>query len=319
MSRLFSILMIIPIWLIAILYLLTITFYKAETQSIEDWRIKQVVNYCTDSAIEELLEASDLGMDYADWGKFHADPDLALKDFVDTFLLSYGMPLNDHNREMVKANYIQVFCVAGYDGYYVYDHRDAEDGGYTLVGSPKLPYLYSDLSKAGRYVSYAINMGNSRCYKLTDATITLDDSPLTKSECMSIINRRISDDLMERVDRAYTNGWLQSVYIPSSMTSITRTNPIQSPTVLAFMDNIDLDTVQKVSAFGIGGSRAKVARPVSAYIRVNATTGEAVKYYSYTDLLPEGINNDQTFIKEVFMSPEDAAEKGYHHDPLYMN
>lgn len=318
MSKVFSLLMIIPIWFIAMLYLATITFYRVESQSIEDWRIKTVVNYCTDSAIEELLEASDLGMDYADWGKFHADPDLALKDFVDTFLLSYRLPLNNENREMIKTNYIQAFCVAGYDGYYVYDHRNAENGGYTLVGSPKIPYLYADTTKPGRYVTYALNMGNQRCYKLTDATITQAPSPVSDSECMKIINTRISDDLMERVDRAYTNGWLQSVYIPTSMTALTRTNPVQSPTVMAFMDNIDLDTMYKVQAFGIGGSRAKVARPVSAYIREDAN-GNMVEYYSYTDLLPDGINNDQAFIKEVFMSPEDAAEAGYHHDTLYMN
>lgn len=318
MSKVFSLLMIIPIWFIAMLYLATITFYRVESQSIEDWRIKSVVNYCTDSAIEELLEASDLGMDYADWGKFHADPDLALKDFVDTFLLSYRLPLNNESREMIKTNYIQAFCVAGYDGYYIYDHRNAENGGYTLVGSPKIPYLYADTTKPGRYVTYALNMGNQRCYKLTDATITQAPSPVSDSECMKIINTRISDDLMERVDRAYTNGWLQSVYIPTSMTALTRTNPVQSPTVMAFMDNIDLDTMYKVQAFGIGGSRAKVARPVSAYIREDAN-GSMVKYYSYTDLLPDGINNDQAFIKEVFMSPEDAAEAGYHHDTLYMN
>ena len=318
MSKVFSLLMIIPIWFIAMLYLATITFYRVESQSIEDWRIKTVVNYCTDSAIEELLEASDLGMDYADWGKFHADPDLALKDFVDTFLLSYRLPLNNENREMIKTNYIQAFCVAGYDGYYIYDHRNAENGGYTLVGSPKIPYLYADTTKPGRYVTYALNMGNQRCYKLTDATITQAPSPVSDSECMKIINTRISDDLMERVDRAYTNGWLQSVYIPTSMTALTRTNPVQSPTVMAFMDNIDLDTMYKVQAFGIGGSRAKVARPVSAYIREDAN-GNMVNYYSYTDLLPDRINNDPAFIKEVFMSPEDAAEAGYHHDTLYMN
>ena len=34
---------------------------------------------------------------------------------------------------MIKTNYIQAFCVAGYDGYYIYDHRNAESGGYTLV------------------------------------------------------------------------------------------------------------------------------------------------------------------------------------------
>lgn len=51
------------------IYLCGFVFFRNEIQALDDWRIKQVVNNCTDSAIEELLEASDLGMDYADWGK----------------------------------------------------------------------------------------------------------------------------------------------------------------------------------------------------------------------------------------------------------
>lgn len=320
MSRAFSILILLPLWFLAVIYLCGFVFFQNEIRALDDWRLKQVVNNCTDSAIEQLLEASDLGMDYADWGNFNADPELALDDFVDTFLLNYNLPLTDDNREMVKINYIQAFCVAAYDGYYIYDHRKtADDGALELVGSPKIPYLWRDTSKPGRYVTYALNMGYDKVYKLTDATITRADSPLPKSEVMKVINNRISDDLRERVDRAYENGWLQTVYIPSGLTTISSTNPIQSPTVLAFLDNVDIDSVTKVNAFGIGGSRAKVARPVSAYKRKNNITGEWVKYYAYSDLLPEGINDDQSLIEEVYMSPEEAAKAGYHHDPLYMN
>lgn len=320
MSKAFSILLLLPLWFLAVIYLCGFVFFQNEIRALDDWRLKQVVNNCTDSAIEQLLEASDLGMDYADWGNFNADPELALDDFVDTFLLNYNLPLTDDNREMVKINYIQTFCVAAYDGYYIYDHRKtADDGALELVGSPKIPYLWRDTSKPGRYVTYALNMGYDKVYKLTDATITRADSPLPKAEVMKVINNRISDDLRERVDRAYENGWLQTVYIPSGLTTISSTNPIQSPTVLAFLDNVDIDSVTKVNAFGIGGSRAKVARPVSAYKRKNNITGEWVKYYAYSDLLPEGINDDQSLIEEVYMSPEEAAKAGYHHDPLYMN
>ena len=320
MSKLFSILLLLPLWFLAMIYLCGFVFFRNEIQALDDWRIKQVVNSCTDSAIEELLEASDLGMDYADWGNFNADPDLALDDFVNTFLLNYNLPLTDTNREMVKVNYIQTFCVAAYDGYYVYDHRKtADDGGLELVGSPKIPYLYKDTSKEGRYVTYALNMGYDKVYKLTDATITRVKNPLSQAETMRVINNRISDDLRERADRAYDNGWLQTVYVPSDLTTISSTNPIQSPTVLAFLDKVDIDSVVEVNAFGIGGSRARVARPVSAYRRQNPNTGEWIKYYSYSDLLPEGINDDQSLIEEVYMSPEEAAENGYHHDPLYMN
>ena len=318
-------------WFCAMIFLTYVTFFKLENQALEDWRLKQVVNNCTDSAIEELLEASDLGMDYADWGRFNADPDLALDDYLITFLLNYNMPITESNKEIVKTNFIKAFCVAGYDGYYIYDHRRVPDGKaglfsgkygatYELTGSPKLPYLYRDETKPDRYVTYALNMGYQRCYKLTDATITMSNNPLGKAETMKLINNRISDDLMERVDRAYESGWLQSVYIPSNLATISSTNPIESPTVLCFMDGVDLTTVLPVNAFGIGGSRARVARPVSAYKRLYQ--GTYMKFYSYHDLLPTTLSDGTPFesvIEQVYMSPEEAAEAGYHHDPLYMN
>lgn len=320
MNRWFSIMLLLPIWFAVIVYLSVLSFFRLENQALEDWRLKQVVNNCTDSAIEELLEASDLGMDYNDWGNFNADPELALKDFVDTFLLNYDIPLNDTNRDLVKTKYIQALCVAGYDGYYIYDHRKTMDGGGAeLVSSPKMPYLWRDERIAGRYVTYALNMGFDKCYKITDATITKDAMPISQKEALKIINTRISDDLMERVDRAYKNGWTSSVNIPTDLTTVKSVNPISSPTVLAFVDNVDITSFKPVNAFGIGGSRAQMARPVAAYKRLNNATGEWTKYYSFTDLLPPGINNDRSLIDDVYMSPEDAASNGYYHDPLYMN
>ena len=116
------------------LFLTYTQFFKLENQALEDWRLKQVVNNCTDSAIEELLEASDLGMDYADWGRFNADPDLALDDYLTTFLLNYNMPITESNKEVVKTNFIKAFCVAGYDGYYIYDHRRTIDEKSMRIG-----------------------------------------------------------------------------------------------------------------------------------------------------------------------------------------
>lgn len=314
MSKSFGLVILLPIWFTVMLFLAYVTFFRLEVRALEDWRLKQVVNNCTDSAIEELLEASDLGMDYADWGRFNADPDLALDDFVTTFLLSYNLPITNANKDLVKTNYITSFCVAGYDGYYIYDHRNDDNGGYTLIGSPKMPYTYID-QRTDRNDTYALNMGYLRCYKVTDASISVTKSPFNKKKTMEIINSRISDTLMQSIDRSYENGWLNNLYLPSSLTTISRANPIESPTVLCFMDNVDLDSTFKVNAFGIGGSRAKVARPVSAYGRV--VDGQKIKYYSYHDLLPEGFDDDA--IVEVYMSPEDAAREGYHHDPLYMN
>lgn len=317
MGKFTSIITIIPMWFLAMLYLCYILLYRIEAEAVDDWRLHLVVNNCSDSAIEEMLEASDLGMDYARWGDFNADPDLALDDYIDTFLLNYNLPLTDENREMVKAKYIQVFCVAAYDGYYVYDIRKTETGGYDLVGSPKIPYMYRDESVPGRLTTYAMNLGGQKALKLQDATITNVDNPLSYADTMVVVNNRISDDLRERVDRSYQNGWMHSVYVPSDLTTIASTNAIKGPTVLCFMDNVDLNSVNKVNAFGIGGSRATVARPVSVYKRKNNVTGEWVKYYCYHDLLPEGYN-DASIIEDVYMSIDEAAAAGYHPDLMFM-
>lgn len=320
MNRFFSLFLFLPLYFLAMIYLMFLTFFQVEVQALDDWRIKTIVNYCSDSAIEELVEASDLGMDYNEWGKFKTDPELALDDFVNTFLLNYNIPINDTNKELVKTKYIQVMCIAGYDGYYMYDHQKVAEGdGYTLVSSPKMPYIWVDDTKPTRYVTYALNMGYEKAYRLTDATLAFVDSPVSQRDTMRIINNRISDDLNARVQRAYTGGWLSSIYIPVSLTTVRQTNPIESPTVMAFIDNVDIDSYKPVSAFGIGGSRAKVARPVSVYNRKNPDTGEWVKYYAYSDLLPDSVTSGMSAALEIYMSPQDAAEAGYHHDPLFMN
>jgi len=63
-----------------------------------------VSNYASDSAIEEMLDVADLGTDYVEWGKFNTDPEIALRDYIDTFLMSFDLPLTEENREMVKVN-----------------------------------------------------------------------------------------------------------------------------------------------------------------------------------------------------------------------
>lgn len=66
MGKNFIMLLLLLIWLCVMLFLTYVTFFRLETQALDDWHLKQIVNNCTDSAIEELLESSNLGMDYAD-------------------------------------------------------------------------------------------------------------------------------------------------------------------------------------------------------------------------------------------------------------
>lgn len=318
MNRVLSLILFVPILFISFIYLYYAKVIDSGLNRVSDYHLKLVANYASDSAIEEMLDVADLGTDYVEWGKFNTDPEIALKDYIDTFLISYNLPLTPENREMVKINFLKVFVVAGYDGYYVYDHRSIDEGSlYEFVCSNKLPYLYKDMSKNDREVSYALTMG-TKCYRVTNATLNLVNSPLPKSQTLEVINSRISDDLINRIDRQYTGGWNRQVYLPNELTSISKVNPIAGPTVLALVDNVDLSRGKKVNAFGIGGAMATVARPISAYERKGAD-GNWVKYYCYSDLLPEDISGDRSVIKEVFMRAEDAAKAGYHYDSIYMN
>ena len=76
-------------------------------------------------------------------------------------------------------------------------------------------------------------------------------------------------------------------------------NPIAVPTVLVLVDNIDLPR-GKINTFSIGAAMATVARSLSVYEN-KGTDGNGVKYYCYSDLLPENIPGDRSVTKEIFM------------------
>ena len=124
--------------------------------------------------------------------------------------------------------------------------------------------------------------------------------------------------------RGYTDEQVRDIALLCMSRECRDSNVSNSGKKVNIFKVYDVKSIEKAfssmgKTFGIGGSRAQMARPVAAYKRLNNATGEWVKYYSYTDLLPAGINDDKALIDDVYMSPEDAASHGYYHDPLYMN
>lgn len=314
MSRTFSLIMFVPIYFMSMCLLMFTQTQSLMRQKLDDMILKSSVNYAVDSAVDEMLDTGDLGMDYANWGKFKLDPDIAVEAFVNNFCLNYNLPLTRENKELVRNQYIKVFTVCTFDGYYMYESRPINDQEWELISTPKLPY---SMKKGDSY--YALNLGLDSYWKFQNGSLSKVKSELGKNEQLSEINKRVSDDLMERVDKYYSNGFENTVYIPYNMTTIKPTNAITKPTVLALIDDVDIISSKNTQVFGIGGANVKNTRQVAAYIR----NGE--KYYCYADLLPEdkftATNPDgtKTFIQEMFSSPNEAAEAGYHHDTLYMN
>ena len=316
MSRIFSIFLFLPMYFLIMVLVFYIALTNYENQSVEEFRLKKAINYCIDAATAEMLETGDLGMDYANWGKFKTNPDLAVEAYANAFCLNYGLQTNKENRELVEHAYTRLFVVCAYDGYYVYEPKMvSEDGDYAFVSTPKLPYSYTNGN-----TSYALNLGLKDCWRFSSTNkLSKVDTPLSETATLREINKRVSDDLAYRLDQQFENGWTKSLYIPFEVTTVSSTNAINRPSVLAFADNIDIVSAKKISAFGVGGAHVSQARSVAAYRR------NGQKYYAYSDLLPENMftatnpDGSKTFIEAMFMTCKEAAEAGYYHDTLFMN
>ena len=314
MSRTFSLILFVPIYFLSMCLIIFMQTQDLIRQKLDDNILKSSVNYAVDCAVDEMLETGDLGMDYANWGKFKLDPEIAVEAFVNNFCLNYNLPLTKENKQLVKNQYIKVFTVCTYDGYYMYESRPVNSQDWELVSTPKLPY---SMKEGDSY--YALNLGLDSYWRFQNGSLSKVKATIDKNTQLAKINERVSDDLMSRVDKHYSNGFSSTVYIPYNMTTIKPTNAINRPTVLALVDDVDIIHSKNTQVFGIGGAHVSNTRQVAGYIR------NGQKYYCYSDLLPKdkftATNPDgtKTFIQEMFSSPTEAAEAGYHHDTLYMN
>lgn len=298
MGKTFILVLFIPLYFLAMCFLSYINLLQTETESLEHYKLQRAVNLCVDAAAEEMIDAGSLDMDHADMSSLRVDPSVALDTFVDMFALNYDYSLSEENKHLIRTQHLPLFAVAAYDGYYIYEMEQLEvPGDYDLVCTPKLPYRYTD---GNNY--YALNLGLEDCLKFTGGAITRVDAPVSSSEVKRIINTRISDDILYRVDQQYKNGFINTVYIPHEMTTVSHTMPISAPTVLAFVNGVN-----GASDFSIGGTEVERVRPVVAYRRNGAN------YYCYDDLLPEGVD-----IIALYNSPLEAAQAGYYCDTYYM-
>ena len=290
--------------------------YQRETwTNMQERHLDVAVNYAIDAAVERMREdSSDLALDYQTFESISADPQLALDMYKLVLLRNLGYSNTEDNGIYIE-NCTPIFCVAGYDGYYLArERRISEEGEHRLIWNPKMPYYYSKNSGGVDYL-YALNLG------LTDALRwhskdgsgkcerVFIDGVLTENQQKDIISSCVSDDLMTSLwDVRGGSEIVQTIYIPSDMTTWTNTNPISSTTVLAYVDGIDLGNNTSYSTFGIGGSRIVHEEFVVCYIR------DGVKRYIYATDKPDGVD-----VIESFENPVKAAQNGYQFDLEYFN
>lgn len=289
--------------------------------------LSDVLNYCTDAAVEEMLLSDDLSADYADFGKITVDPQLALDTFVDMFCVNYGLSLSEDNRAHVRSNYIPVFVVAAYDGYYIatpqivksdtiVPDNPGKDIDVDLVFSPKMPYTY----KSGNNY-YALNLNGKDAMLLNTTTKTLSKSSLpaelrsgnSYSKVIAAINAELTNSINNAIAKVNESdiNWKNSFFLPPALTSYSRVNPITGPSVIALVQNVDLKSFTPVSAFSIAGSRIQPRYQVACYTR--EVKGHPVKYYCYVNKIKDAVS-----VIEYVNTVEDAAKLGYAADVEYL-
>lgn len=313
---------------VAILYLAIClgsdaVYQSKELKEIEQLKLSRAVNYCSDGAADAMLDTDDLGTDYKDLGGVKVNPQIALTTFTDLFMLNYGMSVNEENRQYVMMNFMPTFCVAGYDGYYIARHNksysDANGSSYDLAFEPKLPYTYKPNAASTDY--YALNMGGINCTRVqgnTMTNLTVRPPGLTsKEDVIGQINSTLTSAIgyaIQEEQKEANDEWSNNFFLPSNLTTYTGVQPVSGPSVMALLQNVDLTTGKKVSAFSIAGSRINIERMVAGYLR---DAGDSVnrKYYTYVDKLPPGITKDNA--TDMFTNILDAAKAGYRCDMQY--
>lgn len=281
---------------------------QADYNEFEEYRLQKTNNYATDAAVDEMLYSDNLDQDYSDMSKVTLDPMRARDTYLKVLALTYDIPSTKENLDSLSAQCLDLMLVCVYDGYYVisndatYD-ENIEVNEYTALPTIKYTYKYSDPTSSKLY---ALNLGYERAYELDTYGMREVDSPLSKTQTLSVINKLISDEIGSRLNCKVMNGLSKNINIP--VLSTATNNNIENVSVISFLNGIKFTTVKEMSAFSIGGAKIEPTRMVACYKR------NGKKLYCYTDLIPSSVaqpGNIRQWAEHVVTSMEEAAALGY--------
>ena len=322
--------------------LIFINFFQWQQQAVYEFEQRQMdlqVNYSVDAAVHDMLhEGTHLDTDYATWGEMTVEPEVALNTYVSVLLRNLGWSDNEYNRQDLIDSSIPFFCVAAYDGYYMYcrqtDYVQDTDGSdlpyrhYPMMWTPKIPYSNSVWSSDNRYNIYIYNLGFNTydlfqtarpangTYPAAAARLAVDlpilrgtsNGPGSVTDAKAVVNNELTDacnnalylGLMDVID----NSW----YLPSSFSTWSNNNPVESPTVLTYITRSDGRSWYETSTFGIGGAKIKDAEFCICYTR------DGRKLYTYSSNRDIVVDKYGVTIEVITPNAKDAAKRGYFYD-----
>lgn len=268
-----------------------------------------VSNNASEAAVLAIAaDTNDLSMDYTDIAEFKSDPEEAKYAFGTILALAENLPASESTVLEELQDHVKVMAICVSDGYYMYESvpvsKDAKGlTEYEISGTPKLPYTY----KVGNSL-YALNLQSEETLKVSLQDLTTSKTETSSAELpqgnvkLYYINKLISEEINGRVQRLYTHGWKNSVFIPDSLGDMTATNPIKGTTVLCLLDGYGGN-----QSFGIGGTKLENRTYYVGYEK------NGIKYYSAVKASEiAGLENIL-----VFDTAADAANAGYYYNIGY--
>lgn len=285
---------------LALLVVVTYTYQGNSEREFEEIRLQRAVNVSVDAAIEDILMAHP----NVDLFNMVVDPDRVSDVFFNTFLISYDMAQSEENKQTLYT-YVPLLVLLLDDGFYV------GQGGYTDDGthwdwrwSDKIPFT---LYEGNNVWALRISNENVRRYNWNYPT----DSSYFEFE-ISYPDKKVSDRIIAQhimsVVASYINqaneasrSFSNQFYIPAEFIAEYQAANIQGPTLMAFMQNVDLFSRKPIEAFGIGGAQLQLLRRVVAW-----TDGSGNKWYCYHDQYAGALGDVEQQYRDIYTASLDG-------------
>ena len=338
MTRVTHVVQWIPLLYMCIYLVFWIRIYSNELIQFDEFVLEKQVNYAADAAVEELLMTGNTEQDYNKGEYIVVEPELALIEFTSILTEDFNLVPTDFTREQIKEKYIKSLLICTWDGVYAYWYQpENSTGEYGLVGTPKIPYFYTDAN--GR--QYCLNLGFEKAY--SDNGKTGDEYKINKYEKLdpmipkdvqlTAINNQVADILNYTLIQAYGGSTARSYEIPALASEVSGAQPVDQITVIGVIEGQASVGTSAVVSECIGGAQITANDPIIG-VTMKYKSGTLANVYArssyWKEKLPklatvpnlEGIIqkgdpsstawNITNAKSRFFDTPFEAAEEGYY-------
>lgn len=336
MSRVTHLVQWIPLLYMCLFLVYWIRIYSNEIIEFDEYVLEKQVNYAADAAVEELLMTGNTEQDYNKGDYIVVEPELAMIEFTSILAEDFNMVPTDFTRQQIKQENIKSLLICTWDGVYAYWYQPKNDTNeFDFVGTPKIPYFYTDDS--GR--QYCLNLGmekgysdsgNPTNYKL-NKYVSLEGA-IPKDVQLTAINNQVADILNYTLIQAYGGSTKRAYEIPALASKVSGAQPVDKITVIGIIEGQASVGTSAIISECIGGAQVTSNDPIIG-VTIKYKSDLPAKVYARSSYWKEKLpklaadttNNIRGLVQkdnstswsitsaksEFFSTPFEAAEAGY--------